>query len=110
MRRMVDWCAELEKLETEETACRCPTVPNNLVEVMRQLQPQSFGDKALRIVLKTLLNQGKAKLRSYSGRKSPLCMRLQLGKCGIKSGETTFCLRKPKRGCPFYWKGERVSL
>jgi len=108
---MVDWCAELEKLETEETACRCPTVPNNLVEVMRQLQPQSFGDKALRIVLKTLLNRGRAELRSYSGRKSPLrCMRLRLGKCGIQSGRTRYCLRKPKRGCPFYLNGERVFL
>lgn len=36
----VDWCAELDRLEAEEAICSCPGMPDNLPEVIRQLQPE----------------------------------------------------------------------
>jgi hypothetical protein len=110
----IDWCKELEQLETEDAGCGCPGVPGNLAELIYQLQPkESFGDRALKVILSTLANRSQAILRSYSDmgygrRKPPVCRRYLLRQCGIANGTATRCLRKPKRGCMFYWKGKRT--
>ena len=53
----IDWCEELEKLEAEEATSSCP------MPFMPLVPQESFADKALKVILTTLLNQGNPRFR-----------------------------------------------